>query len=64
MVAVKIGEEEPRGIARGRRSAEIGERSGRRAREVDMGANFAIVTLVLVFAVVIGISLGRKLRRK
>jgi hypothetical protein len=29
-----------------------------------MGANFAIVTLVLVFAVVIGISLGRKLRRK
>jgi hypothetical protein len=46
------------------RPPEIGERSGRRAREVDMGANFAIVTLVLVFAVVIGISLGRKLRRK
>ncbi len=29
-----------------------------------MGANLAIVTLVLVFAVVVGVVLGRKLRRK
>lgn len=29
-----------------------------------MGSNLAIVTLVLVFSVVIGIVLGRKLRRK
>lgn len=46
------------------RLPEEGERADRRAREVDMGANFAIVTLVLVFAVVIGVALGRKLRRK
>lgn len=34
------------------------------AREARMGANLAIVTLVLVFAVVVGVVLGRKLRRK
>jgi hypothetical protein len=29
-----------------------------------MGANLAIVTLVVAFSLVIGIVLGRKLRRK
>ena len=29
-----------------------------------MGANLAIVTLVLVFSVVIGLYLGRRMRRK
>jgi hypothetical protein len=29
-----------------------------------MGANLAIVTLVVVFSIIIGIYLGRKLRRK
>lgn len=29
-----------------------------------MGANLAIVTLIVVFSVVVGIVLGRRLRRK
>jgi hypothetical protein len=29
-----------------------------------MGANLAIVTLIVIFSVVIGIYVGRKMRRK
>jgi|GEM_PF-3009039 len=29
-----------------------------------MGANLAIVTLVVVFSIIVGVYLGRRLRRK
>ncbi|KHK00848.1 hypothetical protein NY78_3736 [Desulfovibrio sp. TomC] len=35
-----------------------------RNREALMGANLAIVTLVVVFSIVIGLYIGGKLRRK
>jgi hypothetical protein len=55
----------PAGVPRyGVVAPENRTRHRRRAREVRMGSNLAIVTLVLVFSVVIGIVLGRKLRRK
>jgi hypothetical protein len=49
------------------RYAAFSRCNGQRAavgQEERMGANLAIVTLVVAFSLVIGIVLGRKLRRK